>query len=152
MSQPIQSRYDFVYLFDCKDGNPNGDPDAANAPRLDPQDMHGLVSDVCLKRKIRNYALLAKERNPDQRVIVLEGKTCGWAASGRNGGFVESTLTHGESNGRSRFAAEYDQLDRLGLANLDEIEATVAARGWNCDFERNGSFAVATEEYFNPPR
>ena len=92
-------------------------------------------------------ALLAKEREPDRRVIVLEGKTCGWAASGRNGGFVESTLTHGESNGRSRFASEYDQLDRLGMQNLDEIEATVAARGWNVDFERNGSFAVATESY-----
>jgi CRISPR-associated protein Csd2 len=60
MSQIIQARYDFVYLFDCKDGNPNGDPDAANAPRVDPQDMHGLVSDVCLKRKIRNFVQLAK--------------------------------------------------------------------------------------------
>jgi CRISPR-associated protein Csd2 len=57
MSTVIQNRYDFVYLFDCKDGNPNGDPDAANAPRIDPQDMHGLVSDVCLKRKIRNFVL-----------------------------------------------------------------------------------------------
>jgi CRISPR-associated protein Csd2 len=57
MSNVIQNRYDFVYLFDCKDGNPNGDPDAANAPRIDPQDMHGLVSDVCLKRKIRNFVL-----------------------------------------------------------------------------------------------
>jgi CRISPR-associated protein Csd2 len=57
MSTLIQNRYDFVYLFDCKDGNPNGDPDAANAPRIDPQDMHGLVSDVCLKRKIRNFVL-----------------------------------------------------------------------------------------------
>lgn len=57
MSPVIQNRYDFVYLFDCKDGNPNGDPDAANAPRIDPQDMHGLVSDVCLKRKIRNFVL-----------------------------------------------------------------------------------------------
>jgi CRISPR-associated protein Csd2 len=60
MSQSIQNRYDFVYLFDCKDGNPNGDPDAANAPRIDPQDMHGLVSDVCLKRKVRNFVQLAK--------------------------------------------------------------------------------------------
>lgn len=57
MSTVIQNRYDLVYLFDCKDGNPNGDPDAANAPRIDPQDMHGLVSDVCLKRKIRNFVL-----------------------------------------------------------------------------------------------
>jgi len=54
----MNNRYDFIYLFDCKDGNPNGDPDAANAPRIDPQDMHGLVSDVCLKRKVRNYVLL----------------------------------------------------------------------------------------------
>lgn len=53
----MNNRYDFVYLFDCKDGNPNGDPDAANAPRIDPQDMRGLVSDVCLKRKIRDYVL-----------------------------------------------------------------------------------------------
>jgi CRISPR-associated protein Csd2 len=57
MSNSIQNRYDFVFLFDCKDGNPNGDPDAANSPRIDPQDMRGLVSDVCLKRKIRNYVL-----------------------------------------------------------------------------------------------
>jgi CRISPR-associated protein Csd2 len=68
MSQPITSRYDFVYLFDCKDGNPNGDPDAANSPRIDPQDMHGLVSDVCLKRKIRNFALLK-----GQSIFVHQG-------------------------------------------------------------------------------
>jgi CRISPR-associated protein Csd2 len=71
MSQPITSRYDFVYLFDCKDGNPNGDPDAANSPRIDPQDMHGLVSDVCLKRKIRNYALLKGESIFVQQGSVL---------------------------------------------------------------------------------
>jgi CRISPR-associated protein Csd2 len=59
MNHVIKNRYDFVYLFDCADGNPNGDPDAANAPRLDPQTMQGLVSDVALKRKIRNYAYLA---------------------------------------------------------------------------------------------
>lgn len=59
MSTIIQNRYDIVYLFDCKDGNPNGDPDAANAPRIDPEDRHGLVSDVCLKRKIRNFVLSA---------------------------------------------------------------------------------------------
>lgn len=51
----IKNRYDFVYMFDCLDGNPNGDPDAANAPRLDPQTLQGIVSDVCIKRKVRNY-------------------------------------------------------------------------------------------------
>lgn len=69
----MNNRYDFVYLFDCKDGNPNGDPDAANSPRIDPQDMHGLVSDVCLKRKIRNFALLAKERSAGFDIFVQQG-------------------------------------------------------------------------------
>jgi len=59
-AQPIQNRYDFVYLFDVKNGNPNGDPDAGNAPRIDPETGHGLVTDVCLKRKIRNFICLAK--------------------------------------------------------------------------------------------
>jgi len=69
----IQSRYDFVYLFDCKDGNPNGDPDAANAPRVDPQDMHGLVSDVCLKRKIRNYVLESNGGEEPFDIFVRQG-------------------------------------------------------------------------------
>lgn len=69
----MNNRYDFVYLFDCKDGNPNGDPDAANAPRIDPQDMHGLVSDVCLKRKVRNYVLLAREAAPGFNIFVQQG-------------------------------------------------------------------------------
>lgn len=56
----IAHRYDFVLLFDVQNGNPNGDPDAGNAPRVDPETGHGLVSDVCLKRKIRNYVCLAK--------------------------------------------------------------------------------------------
>lgn len=59
----IQKRYDFALLFDVKSGNPNGDPDAGNAPRIDPETGHGLVSDVCLKRKIRNFVTLAKTRD-----------------------------------------------------------------------------------------
>lgn len=51
----VVNRYDFVYFFDCQDGNPNGDPDADNSPRFDPETFQGLVSDVCLKRKIRDY-------------------------------------------------------------------------------------------------
>ena len=69
----MNNRYDFVYLFDCKDGNPNGDPDSANAPRIDPQDMHGLVSDVCLKRKIRNFVLLAKSGQEPYDIFVRQG-------------------------------------------------------------------------------
>jgi CRISPR-associated protein Csd2 len=51
----IKNRYEFLYLFDCENGNPNGDPDAGNSPRIDPEDMHGLVSDVALKRRVRNF-------------------------------------------------------------------------------------------------
>jgi len=60
MPEPIKNRYEFLYLFDCENGNPNGDPDAGNAPRVDPEDMHGLVSDVALKRRVRNYVQAAK--------------------------------------------------------------------------------------------
>ncbi len=60
MTTPISNRYEFLFLFDCQNGNPNGDPDAGNAPRMDPQDMRGLVSDVAVKRRIRNYVQLAR--------------------------------------------------------------------------------------------
>ena len=92
-------------------------------------------------------ALLAKERDPDARVVLLEGLRIGHAASGRNGGFVEATLTHGAGNGETRFPTELAELDRLGMANLDAIEQTVESRGWQCEFERVGSIAVATERY-----
>jgi len=59
MNQPVQNRYDFVFFFDVKDGNPNGDPDSGNLPRVDPETGHGLVTDVCLKRKVRNFVQLA---------------------------------------------------------------------------------------------
>lgn len=75
----IDRRYDFLYLFDVKDGNPNGDPDLANTPRFDPETFQGLVSDVCLKRKIRNYALALKSQTgavePGYDVFVLEGQS-----------------------------------------------------------------------------
>ncbi len=60
----IANRYEFVYLFDVINGNPNGDPDAGNLPRLDPETNRGLVTDVALKRKIRNYVALEQEAKP----------------------------------------------------------------------------------------
>lgn len=65
MSQPITNRYDFIYLFDVQDGNPNGDPDAGNLPRVDPETYHGIVTDGCIKRKIRDYVLIAKAASPE---------------------------------------------------------------------------------------
>ncbi len=68
----IQNRYEFVYLFDVTNGNPNGDPDAGNLPRLDPETSKGLVSDVCLKRKVRNYVQMAKEEKPGFGIYMQE--------------------------------------------------------------------------------
>ena len=92
-------------------------------------------------------AVLAKRRNPGARVVLLEANTIGWAASGRNGGFCEASLTHGEENGRSRWPGEYDELDRLGAQNLDAFEADVRDLGLDCQFERTGQLAVAVEEH-----
>ncbi|MBI1849265.1 MAG: type I-C CRISPR-associated protein Cas7/Csd2 [Planctomycetes bacterium] len=68
----VTHRYDFLVLFDVKDGNPNGDPDAANQPRIDPETGCGIVSDVCLKRKLRNFVLLAKEEQRGYDIYVKE--------------------------------------------------------------------------------
>jgi len=68
----IQNRYDFVLLFDVADGNPNGDPDAGNLPRLDAETGHGITTDVCLKRKIRNYVMLAGGEKPGLEIYVKE--------------------------------------------------------------------------------
>lgn len=73
MSKPIQNRYDFVVLFDVENGNPNGDPDAANMPRVDPETSIGLVTDACLKRKIRNYVETAKEDADGFKIYIKEG-------------------------------------------------------------------------------
>lgn len=72
MGKDIQKRYDFVMLFDVKDGNPNGDPDAGNLPRVDAETGHGLITDVCLKRKVRNYVGLKMEEQPSYGIFVKE--------------------------------------------------------------------------------
>lgn len=72
MSEPIRNRYDFVILFDVENGNPNGDPDAGNMPRIDPETGLGLVTDVCLKRKIRNYVETVKEDEPGYQIYIKE--------------------------------------------------------------------------------
>lgn len=92
-------------------------------------------------------AVRAKERNPGLDVVVLESHSVGWAASGRNGGFCVASLTHGYENGKNRWPKELDQLERLGLENLDGIEETVARYSMDCDFERTGEFSVAVEPH-----
>lgn len=99
---PIQNRYEFLLFFDVKDGNPNGDPDSGNAPRVDPEDGHGLVSDVAIKRRIRNYA----------------------QAAGQNI-FVQ----HGTNLNRPIFEAHEQTGGYTGSKTKDKVEA---ARDWMC--------------------
>jgi CRISPR-associated protein Csd2 len=70
MTTPITNRYEFLFFFDCQNGNPNGDPDAGNAPRMDPQDMRGLISDVAIKRRIRNYVQLARGNQMPNAIFI----------------------------------------------------------------------------------
>ncbi|RAV06413.1 type I-C CRISPR-associated protein Cas7/Csd2 [Paenibacillus sp. YN15] len=73
MENMLKNRYDFILYYDVENGNPNGDPDAGNMPRIDPQTGYGIVSDVCLKRKVRNYALYAREGQEGFDIYVSEG-------------------------------------------------------------------------------
>ncbi|CAA9376236.1 MAG: Putative oxidoreductase [uncultured Nocardioidaceae bacterium] len=92
-------------------------------------------------------AIRAKQRDPGRRVVLVESRRLGWAASGRNGGFCAASLTHGEENGRTRWPSEYATLERLGTENLDAIEATVNEHGMRVDFERSGELSVAVEPH-----
>jgi CRISPR-associated protein Csd2 len=105
----IQNRYEFLYLFDCENGNPNGDPDAGNAPRIDPEDMRGLVSDVALKRRVRNYVQIA-HGNIAPNAIFIEH------ATNLN---RPITKAHEETGGVPEKGASKDKVK--------------LARGWMCD-------------------
>ncbi len=89
-------------------------------------------------------ALLAKERDPSRDVVLLEARTVGWAASGRNGGFCSASLTHGIGNGLERFPEEMPLLEKLGEQNLREIGETIAKHDIDCDFQLTGELSVAT--------
>ena len=110
MAQAIANRYEFLYLFDCENGNPNGDPDAGNAPRIDPEDLHGLVSDVAIKRRIRNYVQIAKGNKMPHAIFVEH-------ATNLN---KPITRAHQQANGK---------LPGSKKASKDEVEK---ARKWMC--------------------
>ncbi|MBM3498343.1 MAG: type I-C CRISPR-associated protein Cas7/Csd2, partial [Armatimonadetes bacterium] len=94
MSEPIHSRYEFLYVFDCENGNPNGDPDFGNAPRIDPEDMRGLVSDVALKRRVRNYVQWARGNAMPDAIFVEHAtnlnRHIAWAHEEVNKGYKAS--------------------------------------------------------------
>lgn len=92
-------------------------------------------------------AIKLKEARPDRRVVLLEARRIGWAASGRNGGFCEASITHGEANGLARWPDEMGTLRRIGYENLDAIEEFVTTHGLDVEFERTGALTVANEPY-----
>jgi glycine/D-amino acid oxidase-like deaminating enzyme len=94
-------------------------------------------------------AIIAKERDPSHDVVLIDAHEVGSAASGRNGGFMESSLTHGVANGQQRFPDEIELLEQLGLENLDAIEAAIQRYAIDCDYERTGVIDVATDAH--PP-
>ena len=132
--EPIQHRYDFVFLFDVLNGNPNGDPDAGNAPRIDPETGHGLVSDVCLKRKIRNFVSLAK-RNP----------TTGEPEAGYDI-YVKEKAVLNQQHQRAYTALKLDPNAKVKWEEKNKQQA--AARAWMCQtfFDIRMFGAVMTTE------
>ena len=92
-------------------------------------------------------ALHAAQRNRGSRIVVIDADRVGWAASGRNGGFVEASLTHGIENGKARWPSEMAQLEALGLENLDGMQADIERLGLDVDWERTGMLSVATEPH-----
>jgi glycine/D-amino acid oxidase-like deaminating enzyme len=89
-------------------------------------------------------AIIAKERDPSRDVILIDAHEVGSAASGRNGGFMEASLTHGVANGQERFGQELPLLEELGLQNLNDIESAIKRYNIDCDYERTGVIDVAT--------
>lgn len=92
-------------------------------------------------------AIVAKERHPERRVVLLEGARVGWAASGRNGGFVEADLTHGIDNGRLHFPDELETIDRLAAQNFRDLADALDRYGIDAEWEESGMLTVATEPH-----
>jgi len=109
MTTPIKNRYEFVLLYDVENGNPNGDPDAGNMPRIDPETGYGIVTDVAIKRKIRNYAELVKGDATGYRIYVKEGTPL-------NANHVEA----------------YKSVDGLEPGKKADTEGVGKARAWMC--------------------
>ncbi|MDI9611997.1 MAG: type I-C CRISPR-associated protein Cas7/Csd2 [Acidobacteriota bacterium] len=116
MSTPLKNRYDFVLIFDVKDGNPNGDPDAGNLPRVDPETGCGLVTDVCLKRKIRNYVQLTQNEGDAQKSFDI---------------YVKEKAVLGRSHVEA-FRALGIELGEAGTEAVPTAEETERGREWMC--------------------
>jgi CRISPR-associated protein Csd2 len=126
----ISNRYDFVYLFDVKDGNPNGDPDAGNLPRLDPETGLGLVTDVALKRKIRNYVALAKGETPgfdiymQERAVLNRAHMRAYEAKGLKSEAKKLPKDQAEAQGLTRWMCDnFFDIRAFGAVMSTEVNA-----------------------------
>ena len=143
------SQFDAFHLDAIADADPY--PywyDDADEPDSNPTLVRSEICDLCVVGGGYNglwTAIIAKERDPSRDVILIEAHEVGSAASGRNGGFMESSLTHGVANGQERFPDELPLLEELGLKNLNDIEAAIKRYNIDCDYERTGVIDIATE-------
>ncbi len=120
----------------------------ADEPDSNPTLVRSEICDLCVIGGGYNglwTAIIAKERDPSRDVILIDAHEVGSAASGRNGGFMESSLTHGVANGQERFPDELPLLEELGLKNLNDIESAIKRYNIDCDYERTGVIDIATE-------
>jgi len=134
MSETIRNRYDFVLIFDVQDGNPNGDPDAGNLPRLDPETSQGIVTDVCLKRKVRNYVAMTRDYRSPYDIYVKEKAVLGDAH------FAAFNKLGIETGEESRKQVPVDL--RESLAELDLPEGLTFTEG---EEDQNGELVVAPD-------
>lgn len=129
----LNHRYDFVLLFDVKDGNPNGDPDAGNLPRLDAETGHGLVTDVCLKRKVRNYVGMAHSEQPPYEIYVKEKAVLNKQHERAYEGIGKSELLKGDDKKRKGGDA-VDEARQWMCKNFYDVRTfgAVMSTGVNC--------------------
>ena len=119
MTIPLRHRYDFVYLFDVTNGNPNGDPDAGNMPRLDPETNQGIVTDVCLKRKVRNYVDLLGGDGYD--IFVRERRPL-------NPLLAEACVANGQPEHRKAGGWDRNKAKARSQADIAELQAWLCAK------------------------
>ena len=129
----ISNRYDFVFLFDVKDGNPNGDPDAGNLPRIDAETGRGLVSDVCLKRKVRNYVGIAKGENPPYEIYIKEKSVLNKTHERAYVAIGAEDILKGDSKKR-KGGEKVDEARRWMCSNFYDVRTfgAVMSTGVNC--------------------
>jgi CRISPR-associated protein Csd2 len=127
MNTPIKNRYEFVLLYDVENGNPNGDPDAGNMPRIDPETGYGIVTDVCLKRKIRNYAELVKGDASGYRIYIKEGIPL-------NQNHIEAYVAVGAKSKDKISTAKVNEARQWMCANFFDVRTfgAVMTTGDNC--------------------